>query len=72
MAPGQGESGEDRARPQERPGVSVHEAAGLRAEGEAAVLGPREKAYVADNVEGGMEAWQEAGLPMQLIDGRVA
>lgn len=28
--------------------------------------------YRADNIEGGMQAWQEAGLPMEPPDGRVA
>lgn len=31
-----------------------------------------EKGYEADNIEGGMEAWHEAGLPMEPVDGRVA
>lgn len=31
-----------------------------------------EKVYEADNIEGGMEAWHEAGLPMEPVDGCVA
>lgn len=79
------ETKDDPGKAQEpEPGVSVQEAARLREDGEGAVLDVRDQEewdaghipdalwiYEANNIEGGMEAWHDPGLPMEPVHGRV-